>query len=273
MSLLQVIVLAVLQGLTEFLPVSSSAHLALAPWLLGWEDQGLTFDIALHFGTLTAVLLYFFRDWLQLAAQAVGIDWGPDADLKRQPRMFWWLVAATIPVGVVGWLFKDKAETEWRNPLLIGGMLVGIGVLMLVAENMSRQSKGLERMTFPDAMLIGTSQALAVVPGTSRSGITITTGLFRDLNRAAAAKFSFLLMTPTIAGAALKAALDLKKHGGVPADLRFQFVLGVALSAITGMAVIALFLRYLRGNTLRVFIVYRILLGLFVIGLAFWKKG
>src|SRR5260370_1086987 len=205
MSLLQLVTLAIVQGLAEFLPISSSAHLALAPWLFGWEDQGLTFDIALHFGTLLAVLVYFFRDWVQVVAQGFGLRWGSDQELSRQPRLLWWLVAASIPVGVVGWLFQKKAEAEWRSPWIIGTMLVSVGLLMLVAERVGRQTKRIETMSLLDALLIGVSQALAVVPGTSRSGITITTGLFRDLERAAAARFSFFLMTPTIAGAAAKA--------------------------------------------------------------------
>jgi undecaprenyl-diphosphatase len=271
MSLLQLVTLAIVQGLTEFLPISSSAHLALAPWLFGWEDQGLTFDIALHFGTLLAVLVYFFRDWLQVVAQGFGLHWGTDQELSRQPRLLWWLVAASIPVGVVGWLFQKKAEAEWRSPWIIGTMLVSVGLLMLVAERVGRQTKRIETMSLLDALLIGVSQALAVVPGTSRSGITITTGLFRDLERAAAARFSFFLMTPTIAGAAAKAFLDLRKHGGIPPGTQTEFLLGVAISAVTGLAVISFFLRYLRTNTLKLFIYYRIIFGLFVLALAFWK--
>jgi undecaprenyl-diphosphatase len=190
MSLLQVVVLALVQGLTEFLPISSSAHLALAPWLLGWKDQGLTFDIALHLGTLIAVLVYFFRTWVQVVAQGIGLRYGDDAELKRNRRLLWFLVAGSVPVAVVGYKFKDQAET-WRDPYVIGGMLIGVGLLMLLAEQFGRRVKDLAGVSFADAMWIGAAQALAVVPGTSRSGITITAALFRDVDRPAAARFSF----------------------------------------------------------------------------------
>ena len=133
MPLLQVIVLALVQGITEFLPISSTAHLAMAPWLLGWQDQGLTFDIALHMGTLVAVLLYFFRDWLQVIAQGFGLSYGDDAQLKQNRMLLWYLAAASIPIGVIGFIFKEQAE-EWRNPFLIGGMLIAVGLLMWLAE-------------------------------------------------------------------------------------------------------------------------------------------
>ena len=123
MPLYQAIILAVVQGFTEFLPISSSAHLALAPWLLGWEDPGLTFDIALHFGTLVALLMYFFRDWVQVTAQGFGLQWGNDAELKKNPRLLWLLAAASLPIGFFGYTFQDKAETTWRNPLMRDDLL------------------------------------------------------------------------------------------------------------------------------------------------------
>ena len=267
MSLLQLIVLSIVQGITEFLPISSSAHLALAPWLLGWKDQGLTFDIALHFGTLLAVLGYFFRDWMQIIAQGFGVRWGIDEQLARNKGMLWLLAIATIPVGVLGFLFKDKAEQEWRDPTVIGCMLIGVGLLMWLAERISRRKRNLSGINLFDSLAIGAAQALAIVPGTSRSGITITAGLFRDLDRGSAARFSFLLSTPAIGGAALAAFMDLMKQGGIPPGMGSSFVLGIALSALSGCAVIAWFLRYLQRGSLRFFIVYRIVFGLVILGM------
>jgi len=267
MPLFQIVVLAIVQGLTEFLPISSSAHLALAPWLFGWKDQGLTFDIALHFGTLAAVAVYFFRDWVQLTAQAFGLNWGSDAELKKSPRMFWMLAAASLPIGVLGYIFKDLAEETLREShVLIGSMLIGVGILMAVAEKVGRGRKDVGSITLLDSMIIGVAQAVAIIPGTSRSGITITAGLFRNVERAAAARFSFLLSTPAITAAALKAFLDVRK-AGESIDVA-QFLIGMSLSAVTGCLVIAFLLSYLRRHSLKFFIYYRIVFGIIVIALA-----
>jgi undecaprenyl-diphosphatase len=269
MPLYQVIVFAVVQGITEFLPISSSAHLALAPWLLGWPEHGLVFDIALHVGTLAAILLYFWRDLLQMIAQGVGLRYGKDAELARNPRLLWLIGLATVPAGVAGLLFEGYAENAWHsNYVLMGSMLVGVGVLMLVAERIGKRSKDIGRLSFVDAMIIGAAQALALVPGTSRSGITLTAGLFRNLDRAASARFSFLLSAPVIAAAAAKAFLDLHHQGGIPADMRVAFLVGVIASGIVGCAVIALLLRFLRAHTLKIFVYYRVIFGIMVIALA-----
>ncbi len=268
MPLIQVIVLAVIQGITEFLPVSSTAHLALAPWLLGWTDPGLTFDIALHLGTLVAILVYFFQPWLQIIAQGFGLQYGNDEALRQNPRLLWLLAVGTIPVGICGYLFGKQAETTWRSPFVIGTMMVVIGVLMWVGERAGSRKKQMSEVTFGDSMVIGGAQALAIVPGTSRSGITITAGLFRNLDRVAAARFSFLLSAPAIAAAAGKAFHDLHKHGGIPAGMHTPFLMGILLSAITGIVVIAFFLRFLQRHTLYFFIYYRIVFGIIVIALA-----
>jgi undecaprenyl-diphosphatase len=268
MSILQVIILAVVQGLTEFLPVSSSAHLALAPWLFGWEDPGLAFDIALHLGTLAAVLLYFCRDWLQVIAQGFGLSYPHDKELSKNRSLLWMLAAASIPIGFFGFLFNKQAETTWRSPYVIGTMLIVVGLLMAIAERVSKQSRDLSHVGFLDSIVIGISQALAIVPGTSRSGITITTGLFRNLDRESAARFSFLLSTPAIAAAAAKAFYDLIKHGGLTPDVRLQFFIGMTVSAIVGSVVIGFFLKYLRNHSLKFFIYYRIVFGIIVIALA-----
>lgn len=269
MPLYQAIVLAVVQSLTEFLPISSTAHLALAPWLLGWRDPGLSFDIALHLGTVAALLGYFFRDWLQLAAQAVGwARFRHDPELAANPRLLWMLAAATVPVGVTGYLFKSHAEQSWRSPLLMGTMLVSVGLLMYWADRRSRGRRDLGATGWADALWIGVAQAVAIVPGVSRSGITITAALLRDLNRPAAARFSFLLSTPALLGAAVKETLDVMAAGGIEPVMRPAFVVGTLASAVTGWAVIAFFLRFLRRHTLRIFVYYRVIFGIIVIALA-----
>jgi undecaprenyl-diphosphatase len=268
MSVWQAVILAVVQGVTEFLPISSSAHLALAPWLLGWTDQGLAFDIALHFGTLLAVAAYFFRDWLQIIAQGFGLSFGHDPELKRNPKLLWMIAAGTLPIGVAGLAFKEHAETNWRNPFVIGGMLIAVAVVMWIGERAGQRRKGIDHLTWLDALMIGAAQALAIVPGTSRSGITITAGLFRNFDRPAAARFSFLLSTPAVAAAAAKAFWDLHQQGGVPAEMRTVFVTGILVSAVLGCAAISFLLRYLRRASLAVFIWYRIIFGIIVVALA-----
>lgn len=269
MTIFEAAVLAVIQGLTEFLPISSSAHLALAPWLFGWKDQGLTFDIALHFGTLCAVLIYFFKDWLQLASQAFGVgNFTPDPLMAKNRHLLWWLAVASLPVGVVGLLIKDYTETVLRNPYVMGTNLILFGILMGVADARPGRRKLFDGITFPDAMTVGFAQALALIPGVSRSGVTLTAGLFRNIDRAAAARFSFLLSTPATVAAAAKAFLDFRKAGGMEPGMELPFAVGILVSGVTGLAVIAFFLNFLRTRNLRVFVIYRVVFGIIVIALA-----
>jgi undecaprenyl-diphosphatase len=268
MPIYQAVILAIIQGLTEFLPVSSSAHLALAPWLFGWQDPGLTFDIALHLGTLLAIAVYFFRDWIQIVANGIGVRVAGDPELDRTPKLFWYLVGGTIPVGIAGLIFHKQAESTWRHPAIIATMLILVAILMIVAEKTARPHKRLDEITPTDAAVIGLAQALAVVPGTSRSGITIAAGLFRNIDRSTAARFSFLLSAPAIAAAAAKSFWDLLKHGGIAPDLRLPFIVGVIVSALTGAVVIGFLLNYLRRHGLWFFIYYRIVFGIIVIALA-----
>lgn len=271
MSLAQVAILAIVQGLTEFIPVSSSGHLFLATWLLKWPDQGLAFDIALHFGTLLAVIAYFFRDWVQVIAHGFGLDTEGNPEYRRNRGLLWLLAVGSLPIGVAGLLFKHHAETTLRSPWVIGTMLVVVALIMEVAERMSQQQKRMDHVNLLDAIVIGLSQAIAVIPGTSRSGITISAGLFQNLDRATAARFSFMLSTPAIVAAAGKAFLDLRKAGGVADDMVMPMVIGVVLSAISGAAAIALLMNYVRANSLRPFIVYRLVFGAIVLGLAFYR--
>ncbi len=272
MPLLQVIVLALVQGLTEFLPISSTAHLYLTSWLFGWQLEGLDFDIALHIGTLFAVLLYFARDWVQIVAQGFGVRMKGDDELQHNHMLLWLLVIGSIPIGVAGVLFNKQAETTWRNPFVIGGMLIAVGVLMYLAENAGRRQRDLSSINLPDALAIGAAQALAVVPGTSRSGVTISAGLFSNMTRESAARFSFLLSTPALAAAAGKALYDLHKKGGLHGVLNTGVLVGVAVSAITGCFVISWFLHYLRRSGLRPFVYYRIVFGIIVIALALIRR-
>ena len=272
MSLLQVIVLAVVQGFTEFLPISSTAHLYLTSWLLGWQAESLDFDIMLHIGTLIAVLLYFFRDWIQIIAQGFGLQSDHDRELKHNPGLLWLLVVGSIPLGVAGALLNKQAETVWRTPVVMGVALIAVGIVMWLAENAGRRLRDLASLNFPDTVTIGLAQALAVVPGCSRSGITIASGLLRDLTRESAARFSFLLSTPVIAAAAGKTLWDMHKHHHLHDLVTTNFVVGVAVSALTGCAVIAWFLHYLRRSGLRPFAYYRIVFGIIILALAFIRR-
>lgn len=271
MPLVQVIVLAILQGITEFLPISSSAHLALAPWLFGWKDQGLDYDIALHIGTTVSVLIYFFRDWLQILANGFGMTsmtFQDDPALSRNPKLLWYLVAATIPAGILGLLLKDVVETTLRSPFLMGSMLIAIGLLMYWAERRATHQRTIAEMTLADCMFIGCAQAMALIPGTSRSGITLTAGLLRNLDRATAARFSFLLSTPIVFAAAAKDALQLRKMDFAASGL----AIGIVLSGITGCLVIAFLLKFLRTNSVKPFVIYRVIFGIIVIALAFARS-
>ncbi|MCU0229595.1 MAG: undecaprenyl-diphosphatase UppP [Bryobacterales bacterium] len=272
MPLYQAVLLALIQGFTEFLPISSSAHLALCPWLLGWQDQGLTFDIALHLGTLVAVLVYFARDWFYLFLRGFGVrSVAAPAYVNENPHLLWHLALATLPVGIVGLLLKDVVETALRSPYSIGFMLIVVGLLIGYADRRGKRDKQLGSMRFVDTMTIGFAQALAVVPGTSRSGITIATALLRNLDRESAARFSFLLSTPAIGGAALKAVYDMVKEGGLEAGMAMPFAVGILVSCVTGVLVIAFFLRYLRRNTLRFFVLYRVIFGIIILLLAYFR--
>lgn len=278
MSILHAVILALVQAATEFLPVSSTAHLILVPWLLGWEDHGLLFDIALHLGTLAAVIVYFFKTWVRLAFLAVGKEvWkpapgDPDSDLFENPKLFLYLVAATFPAGIAGLALKDFVESTLRSPVVIGVMLIAVGLLLYAAEKTGTFRRDLSDLSFRDAMLIGCAQAVALIPGTSRSGITMATAMFLGVTRHSAARFSFLLSTPIILGAGLKASLDALGEGGIPAADQSAFAVGVVAAAIFGYFVIAGLLRYLQRATMKVFVVYRVVFGIIVLALALFFR-
>ncbi len=281
MHLWQAILLAVVQGLTEFLPISSSAHLILIPWLSkgAIPEPGLAFDVALHLGTLIAVVLYFLRDWIQLILCGLGFHYPQRASeqmVLQSRRLFWYLVIGTIPGGVVGFLFEHYIDEHMRDPVPIACLMIGIALVMWYAEYVSRLERRIEQASLGDSLAIGSAQALALFPGVSRSGSTIAAGLFRGFTREAAARFSFLLSTPLIAGAAAKELPKLLKEQhamgslGIPTSM---IAISVAVSAVVGFAVIAFLLQYLQTRTLKIFIYYRIAFGIVILLLAFLPLG
>ncbi len=261
MDLIQAIVLALLQGLTEFLPVSSSAHLILATWFTGWTDQGLDFDIVIHGGTLTAVVFHFRHQLL-----AMTRDWFASLggrELSANARLAWWIIVATIPVVVAGFLLKELVETTLRDPRWIAGGLIVFGLLLGWADWRHRGERDESSLTLKDALVIGFAQALALIPGTSRSGITMTAALFLGLNRESAARFSFLLSIPVILGALTLAMRDLGTTG-LQADLA---VLGAAfaVAAVAAWVCIRLFLAFIQRIGMQPFVVYRVVLGVVIL--------
>lgn len=255
--MLEAIILGIVQGITEFLPVSSTAHLILFPWFFNWSGDvdTLTFDVALHAGTLLALILCFWRDWIELI-------------LKKQ-RLFGLIVLASFPAGVAGFFLSDVVENDLRKPLIISLMLIAVGFLMLIAEKANKY-KDIGKTSLKDAIIIGIAQAVALIPGVSRSGITISAGLFRGFKREAAARFSFLLSTPLIAGATV---LHLKKAftSQVTYDFRL-FAIGLITSFITGFFAIKFLLIFLKRYPLNLFVYYRFILSAVIIA-GIWLKG
>jgi undecaprenyl-diphosphatase len=256
LTILQVVILGLAQGLGEFLPISSSAHLVLIPWLLRWTDPGLTFDVALHVGTLVAVVLYFWKDWWQLIIKGF-------TDVRSvKGRLFWYLVVATVPGAIAGFLLEKKAETLFRSPLLIAIMLILMGIFLYWSDHRSSKKIEMNNITFRTNLLIGISQALAIIPGVSRSGITMTTGMLMGLTREGAARFSFLLSTPIIFGAAMVKLPSLISN---PSAITVDFAIGMAVSCITGIASIGFLLRYVQTKDFLPFVWYRFVLGVLVL--------
>jgi len=253
MDVVQAIVLGIVQGLTEFLPVSSSGHLILVPWLLGWPDPGLVFDVALHSGTLAALIVYFWRTWWHL--------------VLHDQRMLGLIVVGSIPGAVVGFVANSYVEEHFRDPLQIGFALVVFGLLLWWTDRVGAKRWDREHFGLRESLLIGTAQALALFPGVSRSGITITAALALGFKRESAATFSFLLATPITGGAVLWAARRLVLDG-IPADERLAFLAGVLASAVVGFATIHYLLRYVRTRSYTPFVIYRVLVGVFVVVLA-----
>jgi len=259
---IQALVMGLVQGLTEFLPVSSSGHLILVPWLFGWKDpfiDSLAFSVMLHMGTLLALLVYFRRDWLKLIP--AGLASIRDRSLAGDPdrKMAWLIVLATIPAVLVAPLLSDTIESSVREPAKVAVMLcIGAAILWL-AERWGSKLREMSSLTFVGALGIGVAQVLALVPGISRSGVSIAAGLFQGLNREAAARFSFLMATPVVAGAGAFEALKLIRGTEIRPDLHL-IVIGFVASAISGLLAIRFMLEFLRRQSVNSFVVYRVLL-------------
>lgn len=257
--------------MTEFLPISSSAHLILVPWFLEWTPEGLAFDVALHVGTAVAVLAYFWSDWAKLGREfVVGIMAArPLSNPER--RLSWLLLVGTLPAVMAGLTFQELIEQHLRSPLVPVGTLVVFGIVLYWAEKHSRQDRGIEAYTWTDALIIGFAQAAALVPGVSRSGITISAAMFRHSNRAEAARFSFLLSTPVIVGAGLLKLVTLLRHTYGPSAEAATAVdwgtmaTGTFFAAVTGFLCIRYFLRFLRTRGFLPFVLYRFVLAAVVL--------
>ena len=260
MDLLQSIVLGLVQGLTEYLPISSTAHLRVIPALLGWPDPGAAYSAVVQLGTLLAVVVYFFQDLLAMAkAFFSGIAQGkPFQDTHS--RLAWIIIVGTIPVGVAGLLFQHQIETSFRSLWVISAALAGLALILILAEKISRRNRDITQIGWSTGLLIGLAQALALIPGASRSGVTITAGLFVGLTRADAARFSFLLSVPAIFASGLYELWQLSKTSasGVP---WLAVGTGTLVASISGYAAIAFLMSFLKRRSTWVFIVYRLLLG------------
>lgn len=262
MTIFQAVVLGVIQGLTEPLPVSSSAHLALTPYFLGWQDPGLAFDVALHLGTLLALIWYFRNDWASLLGGAWRIATSGKVR-DENDRAVVYLTVATIPGGIAGLLLQDLAESSFRAPIIIAVSLMLLGILLWLIDHRASSSRTMRDITLRDAVIVGCTQAMALVPGVSRSGSTMTAGRFLGLSRPAAARFSFLMSMPIIAAAVvLKVPEALREHGGMSAPM----IAGVLSAALSSWLAIAVLLRYVSRHSFGVFAVYRVLLALVVFG-------
>jgi undecaprenyl-diphosphatase len=281
--IIEAIILGFVQGATEFIPISSSAHLIIIPWLFGWTDPALTslsFDVALHLGTLVALLAYFARDWVRLAKgfylsireRRIGED--PDR------RLAWMVILATVPGGLAGWLLESRIEALFHTPgvpippstlIIMAAIIGGFGVLLLLSDFLGRQVENMEDLNVWKTLLIGVSQAIAVFPGVSRSGATISTGLALGLNRESATRFSFMLSAPIIAGAGIKSIVNI--YSGVQAGALVRtdliiFPVGFLMAALTGFYCIRFLLRYLQENNLNIFVYYRWALAVLILVVA-----
>jgi undecaprenyl-diphosphatase len=265
MNLLQAIFLGILQGATEFLPVSSSGHLVLVPWLLDWTAPGLAFDAVVHWGTALAVVAYFWRDWVALVVAAFRSLRGlalrgprttpPASPGSGEARLAWFILLGTVPAALIGWLLEDFFEDMFARPAAAAAFLLFTAALLAASERLGRRERDLDTLTWLDALLVGLAQALAIFPGISRSGATISAGLGRGLCREPAARFSFLLATPVILGAGLLKVVDLAQMGGLAAQAP-MLVAGFLSAGVVGFGCIHFLLRYLQRRRLYPFAVY-----------------
>lgn len=256
MTILQALILGIVQGLTELLPISSSAHLNLIPWIFHWEMPD-SFDVALHFGTLLAIAIFFFKDWIGLIKG--GWNRVVHKEKTTEGNMFWYIVLATIPGGIIGFLLDHFLENTLKAPWIIAIALIVMGIILYIADKKAPSKTEYKDMNLKQTFLIGLSQALAFIPGVSRSGVTMTTARIMGIKREAAAKYSFMLSAPIVLGATLFKLKDFV--------LDLPFVVGVLSSFIVGILVIKFLLQYLQKGSFKIFAFYRILLGIVVLGL------
>jgi len=265
MSTLEAIVLGLVQGATEFLPISSSGHLRIVPSVLGWEDPGTAFTAVIQLGTMAAVLLYFRRDLWRIARSFVAEIRVPFKQRSTDANLGWFILLGTIPISIFGILFSDQIESGARSLYVIGSMLIAFSFVMLAAEHYGKRQREITSMTPKDGLFIGFAQALALIPGVSRSGATISAGLLRNFDRAAAARYSFLLSVPAVV---LSGLYELKDIGGEGGASTGATIIAALVAFASGYAAIAWLLKYLANHSLNVFVAYRIPLGILVIVLA-----
>lgn len=260
MTITHAVILGIVQGLGEFLPISSSAHLVITPWLLKFNDPGLAFDVALHAGTLIALLAYFWRDWTKLTKAFFTSLRKKRAHYSQDEKLFWYLVIASVPGAIVGKLLEEHAESTLRSPLLIAGTMAVMGLVLWAADQLQKHRIDMHHIGIKESIIIGLSQALAIIPGVSRSGSTISAGLFLGLTRETAARFSFLMAFPITLGAVLvKAKAFLQGGIGAPE------IVGIVVSAITGFLAIKYMLAYVRKYSYRIFVTYRLAFALMIV--------
>jgi undecaprenyl-diphosphatase len=260
-NLLQSIVLGIVQGLTEFLPISSSAHQRIVPALLGWEDPGAAFTAVTQLGTEAAVLIFFRHELWSILTKWLRALREPELRSHPDVRLGWFIIVATIPIGMLGFIFRDDIETGARNLWLIGTVLIVFALVLGYADRVGRHERSIERLSTRDGVLIGLAQSLSLVPGVSRSGATMSAGLLLGLNRPAAARFSFLLAIPAVVASGLfelKGVISGEKGGDDPIG---YVIVATVVAFIVGYAAIAWLLRYLAHHSVRLFVVYRVLLG------------
>jgi undecaprenyl-diphosphatase len=261
MTVFQAIVLGIVQGLSEFLPISSSAHLALTPWAFGWKDPGLAFDVALHLGTLIALVWFFWQEWITLARAFFAIVRKRRIETESE-RRFAYVAVATVPGAAAGYILKDYAETIFRNPGLIGTMLILMGVILWLVDRSAPQTRSITTMRWKDAILIGLAQMFAIIPGVSRSGSTITAGRALQLSREAAAVFSFLMSLPIIT-----AAVVFEGRHAIADGIDMALIAGLIASAVSGWLAIAVLLKFVARHSYGIFAAYRVLVGVVVLAL------
>ena len=261
MNLFQSIILGIVQGLTEFLPISSSGHLLIFPALVGWDDPGAAFTAVIQLGTEAAVLIYFRKDLWNIARDWTESIFRPEMRGELNPRMGWYLIIATIPISILGLAFQDQIETAARNLWLVGSMLIIFGLILGRADRVGSHQREVGELSFKDGVIIGLAQSLALIPGVSRSGATISAGLFLNLNREAAARFAFLLAIPAVVLSGFYELYKLLSGKESFDEPMINIAVATVVAFVVGYAVIAWFLRYLTSHSISVFFWYRVIVG------------